>query len=146
MQVLYTAEALSTGEGRNGHVRSSDGILDFDVRTPAELGGKGGATNPEQLFAAGYAACFHNALLRAAREAKADTRGSEVTARVGLGPTGNGTFGITVDLAVSIPTVDQATAEQLLARAHDICPYSNATRGNVEVGLSVVGGAAESAA
>ncbi len=141
MQVLYTAEALSTGNGRNGHVRSSDGILDFDLASPVELGGKGGATNPEQLFAAGYSACFHNALIRAAREARADNEGSSVTARVGLGPTGRGTFGITVSLAVDLPKVDQATAEEVLARAHDICPYSNATRGNVEVDLSVRGGA-----
>jgi lipoyl-dependent peroxiredoxin len=139
MQVLYTAEALATGDGRNGHARSSDGILDFDLASPTELGGKGGATNPEQLFAAGYAACFHNALRRAAREVKANVDGSNVTARVGLGPTGNGTFGISVALAVELPHVDQASAEQILARAHAICPYSNAIRGNVEVDLSVKG-------
>ncbi len=142
MQVLYTAEALATGDGRNGHARSSDGILDVDLATPKELGGKGGATNPEQLFAAGYAACFHNALRLAGREAKTNVDGSAVTARVGLGPTGNGTFGISVELAVELPHVEQTSAEQLLARAHDICPYSNATRGNVEVTLSVAGAAA----
>jgi osmotically inducible protein OsmC len=139
MNVLYTAEALATGDGRNGHARSSDGILDFDLATPTELGGRGGATNPEQLFAAGYAACFHNALRRAAREYDVDAQGSHVTARVGLGPTGNGTFGIAVSLAAVLPLADQATAEQVMARGHAICPYSNAIRGNVEVELSIVG-------
>jgi Ohr subfamily peroxiredoxin len=139
MNVLYTAEALATGDGRNGHARSSDGILDIDLAVPTELGGKGGATNPEQLFAAGYAACFHNALRRAAREYDVDPEGSHVTARVGLGPTGNGTFGITVSLAVVLPLADQATADQVLARGHAICPYSNAVRGNVDVELSIVG-------
>jgi len=139
MNVLYTAEALATGDGRSGHTRSSDGILDLDLAVPVELGGKGGATNPEQLFAAGYAACFHNALRRAAREYDVDTQGSQVTSRVGLGPTGNGTFGITVSLAAVLPLADQATAEQVLARGDAICPYSNAIRGNVEVELSIVG-------
>jgi Ohr subfamily peroxiredoxin len=146
MKVLYTAEALATGDGRNGHVRSSDGILDFDLTTPVEMGGKGGATNPEQLFAAGYSACFHNALRRAAREAKANVDGSHVTARVGIGPTGHGTFGITVALAVVLPHVDQPTAEHVLARAHEICPYSNATRGNIDVELSIVAGSQAGAA
>jgi Ohr subfamily peroxiredoxin len=103
------------------------------------MGGTGAGSNPEQLFAAGYAACFHNALRRAAREYDVDTQGSHVTARVGLGPTGNGTFGITVSLAAVLPLADQATAEQVMARGHAICPYSNATRGNIEVELSIVG-------
>jgi lipoyl-dependent peroxiredoxin len=139
VQVLYTAEALATGDGRNGHTRSSDGIIDLDLATPVELGGRGGATNPEQLFAAGFAACFHNALRLVARAAKADVTGSSVTARVGLGAVGDGTYNITASLAVELPQVDQATAEALLARAHQVCPYSNATRGNVEVQLSIVG-------
>jgi Ohr subfamily peroxiredoxin len=139
MQVLYTAEALATGDGRNGHARSSDGILDFDVALPTELGGKGGATNPEQLFAAGYAACFHNAVRRAAREAQADVDGSEVTARVGLGALDSGRFGITVALAVVLPQLEQSLAEQVTARGHDICPYSNAVKGNVQVEITVQG-------
>jgi Ohr subfamily peroxiredoxin len=142
MQVLYTAEAKATGDGRNGHIRSSDDILDLDVRMPAELGGAGGATNPEQLFAAAYSACFHSALRRAVKEAEADATDSTVTARVGLGATGNGTFGVTVALAVELPKVEQSAAERILARAHEICPYSNATRGNIDVDLSVTGAAA----
>jgi Ohr subfamily peroxiredoxin len=139
MNVLYTAEALATGAGRNGHARTSDGMLDLDLAMPPEMGGPGGATNPEQLFAVGYSACFHNALIRAAREFDVDAQGSEVTAKVGLGPLGNGTFGITVSLAVVLPLADQATAEQVLARGHAICPYSNAVKGNVDVELSIVG-------
>jgi osmotically inducible protein OsmC len=108
MDILYTAEATATGDGRNGHVRSSDGILDADVRMPPEMGGKGGATNPEQLFAAGYAACFHSALRLVAREAKADVSDSTVTAQVGIGPNGTGGFGLAVTLTISLPKVDPA--------------------------------------
>jgi Ohr subfamily peroxiredoxin len=137
MQVLYTAEAQATGDGRDGHVRSSDGILDAALAAPKELGGAGDATNPEQLFAAGYAACFHSALRRVARGHSADVAGSTVTARVGIGPNGSGGFGLTVALAVDLPAVDAQTAEALLAQAHQVCPYSNAVRGNVDVTLSV---------
>jgi len=139
MKVLYTAEAIATGEGRNGHVRSSDGLLDADVAMPAEMGGKGGATNPEQLFAAGYAACFHSALRLVAKSAKADVTGSTVTAKVGIGPNETGGFGLTAELAVALPNVPHAEAEKLVEQAHQVCPYSNATRGNIDVALSVVG-------
>jgi Ohr subfamily peroxiredoxin len=138
VQVLYTAEATSTGDGRNGHVASSDGVLDAPVATPSEMGGKGGATNPEQLFAAGYAACFHSALRGVARRAKADVTGSRVTARVGLGKSSETAYGLTVGLDVALPAVPRAVAEELVAAAHQVCPYSNATRGNVEVELAVV--------
>ncbi|SCL37389.1 peroxiredoxin, Ohr subfamily [Micromonospora rhizosphaerae] len=137
MQVLYTASALAGGDGRDGHVRTSDGTLDLDLAIPKEMGGVGGAANPEQLFAAGYAACFHSALRLVARRAKADVTGSVVEAQVGIGPNGSGGFGLTVALVVDLPAVERAAAEQLVAQAHQVCPYSNATRGNVEVSLTV---------
>jgi osmotically inducible protein OsmC len=137
MTPLYTASAVATGDGRNGHVHSTDGILDAEVRAPKELGGAGGATNPEQLFAAGYAACFHSALRLVAQSEGADVTGSEVVADVSIGDNGNGGFGLAVALEVALPAVERATAEKLLERAHQVCPYSNATRGNIEVTLSV---------
>ncbi|MBN9201359.1 MAG: Ohr family peroxiredoxin, partial [Microbacterium chocolatum] len=106
METLYTAEALATGGGRDGHVRTADGILDTDVRTPKELGGAGGAPNPELLFAAGYAACFHSALQSVARAQKVAIDGSSVGSRVNLGPNGQGGFGLSVQLEVNIPEVD----------------------------------------
>jgi lipoyl-dependent peroxiredoxin len=133
VKIFYTATATATGDGRNGHVRSTDGIIDTDVRTPTELGGPGGATNPEQLFAAGFSACFHNALRIVARRAKADVEGSEVTADVGLGPVGEGAYGISVALRISLPNVDRAQAEELVRLADKVCPYSNATRGNISL-------------
>jgi len=133
--MLYTAVATSTGEGRNGHVRSDDGMIDFALRRPTSMGGEGGHTNPEQLFAAGYAACFHSALLRVAREAGVDISGASVTADVGLGRGDDG-FGIAVALAVAIPGVDQATAEALAGEANAICPYSKATRGNIPFSMT----------
>jgi Ohr subfamily peroxiredoxin len=137
MKTLYTAEATVQG-GREGHARSSDGILDVDLRTPKEMGGTGDqGTNPEQLFAAGYAACFQSALMRVARRQKVDASQSTITARVGIGPTGDGGFGLEVALHVSIPGVDKATGEQLLEQAHQVCPYSNATRGNIPVVLTL---------
>ena len=139
MNVLYTAAATSSG-GREGHVRSSDGVLDLPLAMPKELGGSGkpGTTNPEQLFAAGYAACFENALLRAARERKVKLNGSSVTARVGIGRLENGRFSLTVDLAVSLPGLERAQAEALAREAHEeICPYSRATRGNIDVNVTV---------
>lgn len=135
MNILYTAVATAVGDGRDGSVRSSDGLLDIDLALPPEMGGAGGATNPEQLFAAGYAACFHNALRRVARRAEADVTASEVTARVGIGPTGGGAFGLAVTLEVSLPGVDPETARKLVDTAHQVCPYSNATRGNIDVDL-----------
>jgi lipoyl-dependent peroxiredoxin len=138
MDVLYTATAHATGDGRNGHATSDDGILDIDLRVPKEMGGPGGATNPEQLFAAGYAACFHSALKVVAGREKLDVNGSEVSASVGLGTLPNGGFGLQVELDVSVPNLDHAAAEALTAKAHEVCPYSNATRGNIDVTLTVV--------
>lgn len=137
MKTLYTASAVATGDGRNGHVQSTDGHVDLDVRIPQEMGGSGGATNPEQLFAAGYAACFHSALRLVAGNAKADVRDSEVVADVSIGPNDAGGFQLAVQLEVSLPAVDAETARGLVEQAHQVCPYSNATRGNVEVTLTV---------
>ncbi|WP_431937473.1 organic hydroperoxide resistance protein [Micromonospora sp. RP3T] len=137
MQVLYTASAKATGDGRDGHVRTSDGTLDLNLAVPKEMGGAGGAANPEQLFAAGYAACFHSALRIVARQAKADVAGSVVEAEVGIGPNGSGGYGLTVTLVVDLPAVERPAAEKLVEAAHQVCPYSNATRGNIEVALTV---------
>ena len=137
MNVLYTADATAWG-GREGRVASMDGILDVQVAVPKELGGPGGATNPEQLFAAGYAACFHSALRLVARRAKVDVEESAVTAQVGLGSNDAGGFGLEVTLEAELPDVERSVAEDLVAQAHKVCPYSNATRGNVQVTLSVV--------
>ena len=138
VKVLYTAEATATG-GRAGHATSSDGRLSVDLSVPSEIGGDGGpGTNPEQLFAAGYAACFQGAMGVVARRDNLSIEGSTVTARVGLGPSGQA-FGITVDLQVHVPAIaDRAAAEDLVAKAHQVCPYSNATRDNVAVTLTVV--------
>jgi lipoyl-dependent peroxiredoxin len=137
MQVLYTASAQATGDGRDGHVRTSDGGLDLDLAIPKEMGGAGGATNPEQLFAAGYAACFHSALRVVARKARADVSNSVVEAEVGIGPNGSGGYGLAVTLVVDLPAVERSAAQQLVEAAHQVCPYSNATRGNIEVTLTV---------
>ncbi|MDQ0425649.1 organic hydroperoxide resistance protein [Cellulomonas iranensis] len=138
MSVVYTAVATATGEGREGHTRSSDGLLDLDLAVPREMGGAGGATNPEQLFAAGYSACFHSALKSVARRDKVTFTDSAVTAEVGIGPNGEGGFGLEVTLHVELGGIDQAVAERLVEAAHQVCPYSNATRGNVPVTLEVV--------
>lgn len=137
-KVLYTAHATSTG-GRTGTSKSDDGRLSLSLSTPKELGGDGGAgTNPEQLFAAGYSACFIGAMKAVAGKMKivlpADV---SITADVGIGPIPNG-FGIQVAMSISIPGMDKAAAEQLVAAAHQVCPYSNATRGNIDVSLTVV--------
>ncbi|MDH3660433.1 MAG: organic hydroperoxide resistance protein [Alphaproteobacteria bacterium] len=138
MKVLYTATATASG-GREGRVHSSDGVLDLELSMPKELGGSGrAATNPEQLFAAGYAACFENALQRAGREAKTPIEGTEVTAEVGIGRKEDTRFALTVALTVKIPNLERAQAEKLMNRAHEeICPYSNATRGNIEVSVTL---------
>jgi osmotically inducible protein OsmC len=138
MKTLYTAEALATGEGRDGHGRTSDGKLDLDLATPPELGGSGNGTNPEQLFAIGYAACFHSALRLVARAEKADVSDSAVGARVSLGQLDNGGFGLAVELEISLPNLDHDSAQRLTEKAHQVCPYSNATRGNIDVALTVV--------
>ncbi|GHH49601.1 MULTISPECIES: organic hydroperoxide resistance protein [Lentzea] len=138
MEALYTAEATAYGEGRNGEVRSSDGVIDEVLSVPKEMGGPGGeATNPEQLFAAGYSACFNSAIAAVARAGKIQVASSEVTAKVGIGSNGAGGFQLAVELAVKIPGLDQAVAEKLVEQAHQVCPYSNATRGNIEVALTV---------
>ena len=110
MDALYTAVATATGDGRNGHVRSDDGLVDTDVRMPAGLGGPGGATNPEQLFAAGYAACFHSAVKVVARREKLDVDGTEITTRVSIGSDGAGGFGLAVELDLHAPYLDKAAA------------------------------------
>ena len=135
MTAIYTAVATATGEGRNGHTRSSDGRVDLDLAVPVEMGGSGDGANPEQLFAAGYAACFHNALKRMARHAQAKIADSAVTAEVGIGPNGAGGLGLEVTLHVELSGVDQVAPEQLVSAAHQVCPYSNATRGNIPVTL-----------
>lgn len=138
MAALYTAGAESTGEGRGGRVRSSDGVLELDLAMPKELGGPGGdATNPEQLFAAGYAACFHSALQAVARKAAADVTGSSVTAEVGIGKNGSGGFGLQVELVAALPGVQREQAEQLVEQADQMCPYSNAVRGNIDIELTL---------
>jgi Ohr subfamily peroxiredoxin len=138
MKVLYTAEARATGDGRGGKVATSDGLFEAALAVPVEMGGPGGATNPEQLFASGYGACFHSALRTVARRAGADVDGSEVIARVGIGPNGAGGYGLAVELAVRLPGADRDEALRLVAQAHQVCPYSNAVRGNVEVTLTVL--------
>jgi Ohr subfamily peroxiredoxin len=138
MTTLYTAEALSTGAGRDGHVRTSDGRLDLDLAAPKEMGGSGEGTNPEQLFAAGYAACFHSALQAVARSRKVAVTDSSVGARVGIGPDGDGGFRLEVLLEVVVPGVPHEEAQALADAAHQVCPYSNATRGNIDVTVTVV--------
>lgn len=133
---LYTARATAHG-GRSGHAVSSDGILDVDLQPPKEMGGPGGATNPEQLFAAGYAACFQSALAVVGRRAGVDTSGSLVQADVTIGPIPGGAYGLAVALKIAIPGVDRDTVRSLTEAAHQVCPYSNATRGNIEVTLEV---------
>ncbi len=133
MDAIYTAKATSTGAGRSGHVRSDDGVLDKGLSVPKEMGGAGGdGTNPEQLFAAGYAACFHSALQLVARKEKVRLTDSSVTAEVGIGKQGEG-FGLTVELVVALPGVEAETGQKLVDAAHQVCPYSNATRGNIDV-------------
>ncbi|MFB6845199.1 organic hydroperoxide resistance protein [Streptomyces sp. NPDC056373] len=131
--VLYTAVATAEN-GRDGRVATDDGRLDVVVNPPKEMGGSGAGTNPEQLFAAGYSACFQGALGVVARQEGADLSGSTVTAKVGLGKNGDG-FGIIVEISADIPKVDRGTARSLIEQAHEVCPYSRATRGNITVTL-----------
>ncbi len=137
MEALYTAEALATGAGRNGHVVTRDGRLDLDMAIPAEMGGSGNGANPEQLFAAGYAACFHSALQSVARAQKVSIADSSVGARVQIGSNGQGGFGLAVELEVIIPDLPLDQAQALADAAHQVCPYSNATRGNIDVAITV---------
>ena len=138
-KILYTAEAEVQG-GRQGHGVSSDGRLEVDLSVPEEMSGDGGpGTNPEQLFAVGYAACFQSALLGVARGHGLDASGSRITSKVSIGPTGHGGFGLAVALDLHAPDLTAAQAAELMARAHERCPYSVATRGNIEVTLTVDG-------
>jgi lipoyl-dependent peroxiredoxin len=142
MEVLYTAEATATGGRKNGRAYSSDGAIDVQINPPKEVGGSGEGTNPEQLFAAGYAACFANAMRSSARRDGAEdvVDGGSVTAHVDIGALGKGRFGLAVELEIELPGLPQQAAEDLVDRAHQRCPYSNATRGNIEVTLTVAGG------
>jgi len=138
IEKVYTTSATAKG-GRNGHVQTDDGVLSVDVRTPKSMGGPGGAyTNPEQLFAAGYAACFDSALNMVLRMAKVQTGETSVTMEVGIGKNGQGGFGFEIAIKAHIPDLDRETAQRFLEQAHQVCPYSNATRGNVEVTLELV--------
>jgi len=148
VKTLYTAVATATDGGRNGRTRTDDGKLDLALSMPEAMGGPGGdGTNPEQLFAAGYAACFANAMRSSARRDGDESvvEAATVTARVDIGAIGGGRFGLAVELDVEVPRLAQADAEALVTKAHDRCPYSNATRGNIPVELAVRGGAAVSA-
>ncbi|GAA3718906.1 organic hydroperoxide resistance protein [Streptomyces tremellae] len=135
IQPLYTAVATAEN-GRDGRVASDDGHLDVVVNPPKEMGGSGAGTNPEQLFAAGYSACFQSAMGVVARQQKLDIKGSTVTAKVSIGKLSNGSFGLAVELVAAVPSLDEAATKDLLEKAHEVCPYSNATRGNIEVTLS----------
>ncbi|MET9258159.1 organic hydroperoxide resistance protein [Streptomyces sp. NPDC048182] len=136
MDAIYTAAATAT-HGRGGRAVSSDGKLDLDLSAPVEMGGDGKGTNPEQLFAAGYAACFGGALGVVGKKANVDVSEAAVTAEVGIGKQGEG-FGLKVTLRVELPEgVDENTGRELVEQAHQVCPYSNATRGNIEVDLVV---------
>lgn len=145
-KILYTSQATAQG-GRGGHVRTSDGRLDLPLDVPVEMGGPGGpGTNPEQLFAAGYAACFQSALMRVAAAQRLAIPRSKLIARVGIGPASEGGFGLSVALDLEAPGLDRAQAATLMERAHELCPYSRATRGNIDVVLSVGGTRIERAA
>ena len=138
IEVIYTAESTATGGGRDGHVKSSDNRIDLDTRPPKEAGGSGEGTNPEQLFSAGYAACFLSALHLVARSEKValDTA-SGVTAQVALGKDSDGGYGINAQLIGYLPGLSRDEAEDLMHKAHQVCPYSKATRDNIDVALSV---------
>lgn len=138
MSHLYTTRVSAVG-GRSGTIRSDDGVLDLPLALPRELGGKGGATNPEQLFAAGYAACFENAVIHVTRgtDDRVGDKDIEVETEVGLVPNASGGFALTVAMDVTIAGVSQEVAEQIVASAHAVCPYSNAIRGNVDVATTV---------
>ena len=135
---LFTATATAKG-GRNGHTESDDGIVKADLSVPKAMGGPGkpGTATPEHLFAAGYAACFGGALDFIAKQQKKDASQAAITCAVTIGPRDGGGFGLAVQLEVTLPALDRATAEELVEKAHQVCPYSNATRGNVEVTLTV---------
>jgi Ohr subfamily peroxiredoxin len=142
MPNIYTAEATVTGGRQNGHGRTSDGILEVDLRLPKEMGGSGEerGTNPEQLFAVGYAACFEGAIGVVGRRARAEVGDVSIDSKVSLHPLENGGFGLSASLDVTLPQVsDPEVARQIVRDAHQVCPYSNATRGNIEVTLTANG-------
>jgi Ohr subfamily peroxiredoxin len=138
MSTLYSTKVTAVG-GRNGTVRSDDGLLVLSLALPEVLGGRGKATNPEQLFAAGYAACFENAVIHVARNQSSKVKDDaiEVVAEVGLMPNNEGGFALTVTLNVSIAGLDRETAERVVQQAHAVCPYSNAVKGNIDVAIAV---------
>ncbi|WP_117232469.1 organic hydroperoxide resistance protein [Vibrio maerlii] len=137
MTTLYSTKATALA-GRNGNVATDDGLLNVDLSYPKEMGGTGKATNPEQLFAAGYSACFSNAILHVAREGKVSIKDAPVTATVGIGPNAEGGFALTVSLDVTLE-LPQENALELTRIAHQVCPYSNAVRGNIDVVVTVNG-------
>lgn len=138
MKTLYTAHVTARG-GRNGEVKSHDGILNLETRTPKEMGGSGGFyTNPEQLFAAGYAACFDGALNFVAKKQDLDLEGSSITAHVNFDFGGEGNFNLSVKLDVELPGVDEKTALELIEKAHHTCPYSKGIEGNVPVETNLI--------
>jgi Ohr subfamily peroxiredoxin len=137
MTTLYKTKATALA-GRNGQVKTDDGLLELNLAYPKEMGGTGAATNPEQLFAAGYSACFSNAILHVAREAKVALTNAPVTAEVGIGPNATGGFALTVSLAVELE-LPQEQALELTRVAHQVCPYSNAVRGNIDVQVTING-------
>ncbi len=137
IDAIYTAESTATGGGRDGHVKSSDNRIDLDTRPPKEMGGSGEGTNPEQLFSAGYAACFLSALRLVSGKARVkldDATG--ITVQIGIGRTPEGGFGLTGTILGYLPGLSQEVADDLMEQAHEVCPYSNATRGNVDVAVS----------
>lgn len=137
IEVKYTAESTASGGGRNGHVKSSDDKIDFDTRPPKEMGGSGEGVNPELLFSAGYAACFLGALRLQAKNNDIEIdEVSALTAQVGFGPDSEGGFGLTAHLIGYLPGLEQSVADDLMEKAHAVCPYSKATRGNIDVKLS----------
>jgi Ohr subfamily peroxiredoxin len=138
--ILYTAEAHVTGGRAEGHGRTSDGALEVDLRAPVEMGGSGGGTNPEQLFAIGYAACFESALATVARRRRQEAGDVAIDSKVMLLPSADRAFNLAVDLAVTLPWIDDPdAAAEMVRAAHQVCPYSNATRGNIDVSLTANG-------
>jgi Ohr subfamily peroxiredoxin len=136
---IYTAEAHVTGGRAAGHGKTSDGALEVDLRLPAEMGGEGGGTNPEELFAVGYAACFEGAIGAVARRQKVETDDVEIDSKVSLHPGEERTFVLSVELDVTLPSIEGDEAVELVREAHKVCPYSNATRGNIDVKLTANG-------
>jgi osmotically inducible protein OsmC len=140
-KVIYTAEAHVTGGRAEGHGKTSDGVLEVDLRLPSEMGGEGGGTNPEQLFAVGYAACFEGAIGAVSRRLKLEAGDVAIDSKVSLNPGPERTFVLSVELDVTLPSVEGDAAAELVREAHKVCPYSNATRGNIDVTLTANGAA-----